>query len=273
MAKLETLASIKELGKIVEIIGDFYTELQDLKDAGAKLVTPRDEAHIRIKTAGKEDIGKGYGTRTTAGFEYAKGELPIFKLDSRLLNSKLAKQAVEANRQGNYFHTRAIKEYKESFEQAIKDKNEEPSKRRVIILPSRKNFNITPTENWEVLEFALKDQAKKYFELNGNRPISFYLVNNEIVDAQNGTLLTQLWFRSLGLRSEFDGLYRYLDYDLRARGVLGKTSEAGSQKISKLPYTQKQVERIAQLVRDVEEGKKGTLQLEKAVEFLERLKQ
>jgi hypothetical protein len=239
MEKLPVLANIKDLGIIVEARNDFYKELNQLKEDRASLISPRDEAYARLQTRGKENIGKEYGTWTTAGFEYIKGELPILRLNSRLLNPNLAKQAVEANINGNYFSTDSTKEYELSLKQAQKDKNKDPIERNVIILPSRNNFRISGKENREISEAILKDQAEPYFELN-NSPITVYPVSSETVDNQNGTILTQLWFRNLGGGSGFLGSGRYLGGDSVARGV---RLERETQKISE-GYTTKQISKI-----------------------------
>ena len=190
LTRLPVIADVEGLGKIVEANSDFYTNLQLLTEEGARPISPRDEAYARLKTRGKENIGKLYGTRTSAGFEYVKGELPILRLDSRLLNPELARLAVEANRQERYFCTDSAREYEDSLKQAEKDRSKEPKDRNVIILPSRNPFEISDEENWDVFESISKDQARAYFKLNGS--IIIFPVNTSYVDSQNGTLLTQM---------------------------------------------------------------------------------
>lgn len=273
------LAEVKGLGVIVEECSDFYTELVNLKKAQAHLVTPRNEAYARIKTAGKEAIGRSNGTYTTVGVEYARKQPPLLIQNSRLLDKNLAKQAVEANRNGKYFHLDTTKEYEKSLEQAEKDKSKAPSKRRAIILPSRGSFVVTPSENQKVLEFLLKDQAKKYFELNGSKSITFYPVDKNTVDAQDGTLLTQMWFGSLDSRSVLDGLIWNLSYYLnRARGVQ-KSGVATQKKSSKetKPYTSRQLNKNLNILKKIRQGRVKISDLEaeveKVAEFLESLKQ
>jgi hypothetical protein len=199
---LPVIAEIKGLGKIVEVYGEFHTNLRDLKEGGARLISPRDEAYARLQTRGKENIGQNFGTRTTSGFEYLKEQLPILRLNSRLMNPLLAVRAAKANRAGNYFYVDS-NNYKESLSLATKDKNKDPIKRNVIILPSRDSFTMSPEENWETFESILKDQAIPYFEFNGS--INVYPIDKEIVDTRNGTILSGLWFRSIGGRSGFYG--------------------------------------------------------------------
>ena len=215
--QLSVIAEVEGLGKIVQANADLYTELKQLREAGARLISPRDEAYARLQTRKKENIGKNYGTRTSAGFEYIKKENPIFRLSSRLNNQGLAKLAVEANRQENYFHTNSTKEYEDSLKQAEKDKDKDPTKRNVIILPLRTNFTMSDKENWEIYQAILKDQARPYFELNG--PITIYPVSFKKVDSQDGTILTNLWFLSLDVGSDFVGDdWNLNDGDGAARG-------------------------------------------------------
>ena len=87
---LKVVANVEGLGKIVEIRGDFYSQLQQLQELGINPISPRDEAYARLKTratgviydtTGKENIGMSTGTKTSAGFEYVKGKLPILRLE------------------------------------------------------------------------------------------------------------------------------------------------------------------------------------------------
>jgi len=238
MVQTKTLANIHG-ARVIEAEGNFYDCLIALQEAGAKPITPRNEAYARMQTAESARIGKDRGTWTSAGFEYANKQPVLLRAQSHLLNPELARQAVEVNRAGKYFSSKDIKFYEESMKQAEKDASKEPAKRQVLILPSRDNFSIAPKTNFEVLEFLLKDKAKKYFEFNGSNPIEMYLVDKKTVDAQNGTLMTQMWFRSLGGWSELIGDSRYLYNGNRVRGVLRQTGEASSQRV--LPYTQRDI--------------------------------
>ena len=124
---MEKITYVKGLGNVMQSSGDFSA---NLKDIGRRIISPRDEAYARLATDGKENIGQSTGTWTSAGLEYAKGELPVFNPFSRLLNLKLARQAVEANRAGRYFNTEARAEYDKSLKQAQKKKS-------ALVLPSR----------------------------------------------------------------------------------------------------------------------------------------
>lgn len=273
MAKQSYLADVEGLGRVVEVCKDFYSCLQGLKRKKADLVTPRDEAYARIHTAGKENIGRSCGTWTTFGLEYAKDSLPLLRRNSRLLNPKLAKLAVEANRQGRYFSTETRQEYDESLKEAEQDKR--PFlEREVLVLPHREAFEASS----DILEFSLQDLAGKYFKFNGNNPIKVYPVNKETVNSQNGTILTQLWFSGLDCRSGF-GCSRYLDLDYRARGVCRVKSAEGTAKKSavemkvKSGYTTKQIDSYLRIVEKVRQGNLSASKLEKVAEFLSGLKQ
>ena len=227
--RLPVVAEVEGLGRIVQADGDFYKSLKLLAQEGAKPISLRDEAYARLMTQGKEDVGITYGTGTftSAGFEHARGQLPILRLESRLNNPELARLVVEANRQGNYFYTDSTREYKNSLRQAQKDSSKKPKERNVILLPSKDPFVISDKENWKIYEAIFKDQAIDYFELNG--PIPIEPVNKDFVDSYDGTLLTLMWFRNLDDRSELDGNFRPLYGGGRLRGVL-KSGEADALK-------------------------------------------
>jgi len=275
------IAYVKGVGQIVETRKNFYEELIEFQEAGARLITPSQEMKVRIRTAGEKNIGKSYGTWTTVGFQSIKEELPLLRLNSRLLNPKLARQAVEANRDNKYFSTQSTKEYEQSLTQAEKEKDREPWKKQILVLPSRDNFDITPEENFEVLQFLARNPklAEDYFKFHGSHPITTYLVDKNTVDAQDGTLETQLWFDGLGDRSVFSGDVRGLDYD-GARGVLKSSAKPtrAEEKQSKvhqvrLPYTNKQLDRFLETATGIKEGRLGTSQAGKLEEFILGLKQ
>ena len=275
---VEQIAYVKGVGQIVETCKNFYDELIEFQDAGARLITPSQEMKARIRTAGKEDIGKSYGTWTTTGFQHAKAELPLLKLNSRLLNPELARQAVEANKGRKYFSTQSTKEYEQSLAQAEKEKDREPWKKQILVLASRDNFDITPEENFEVLQFLARNPklADDYYEFNGSQPIMTYLVDKNTVDAQDGTLETQLWFGRLDYGSGFSGgggLY----YDNNARGVLKSSAkptraeELSSIHQVKLPHTPKGAKQEYNLVRRVINENLGIKELKPVKKLLERL--
>ena len=267
--ELKVIAYVKGLGEVVETAADFYSELKELKLGGARLISPRDEAYARLQTIGKDNIGEDDGTRTRAGFDYAKEQLPILRLNSRLLNPALAKKAVKSNRANAYFHTETTEEYEQSLKQAEKDMSKEPSKRSAVVLPSRDNFTMSDKENWEVLEAVLKDQAEPYFKFNG--PITVYPVDKKVVDAQDGTIETVLWFRNLRNWSDFSGISWDLGNAYRARGV--RESAEGTAKISKQSinsYTSKQAQKYLKILDGVRKGNLPASRLEEIVKYFNR---
>lgn len=269
--QLPVIAHVKGLGQIVEVCSEYHMELQQLMESGARLISPRDEAYTRLYTRNKEAIGIVYGTRTTGGFEYAKGQLPILRIHSRLNDLKLAKLAVIANKKRNYFHTKSTEEYEESMKEAEKDKNKDPEDRNVIVLPSRDAFMISDKQHWEIYEAVLKDQAKSYFEYNG--PIPVYPIEKETVDSQRGTILNVLWFRSFEGQSIFYGFSRNLNHDDRARGVFNDDTENTKKSESNgLSYTTKQIDTHLEMLKKIKKGNTPVSKLKEIANFLEALK-
>ena len=262
--QLPVIANVKGLGQIVEVCSEYHVELQQLKDSSARLISPRDEAYARLHTRGKEKIGIIYGTRTTAGFEFTKGELPIFRVNSRLNDVKMGKLVVDANKKRKYFNTKTRKEYDESLVEAKKDENKDPKDRNVIVLPSRDSFTISDKEHWDIFECALKDQAKPYFEYNG--PITVYPIHKGTVDEQDGTILNVLWFRSYEGASIFYGFSRNLNHDDRARGVYEEKDE-------NINSFGKDYTKYLTLLSEIKKGKMPVSKLIEVEKFLKKLKE
>ena len=235
MVKARFVANVRGVGEVVEVYCGFYKGLIAFEEAGAHLITPRQEVKTRIATASNKHIGRDSGTWTTAGFEYAKGSPVLLRLNSHLMNKRLAKQVVEANGERRYFSTKDTKLYDTSAKQAEQDKNEAPEERNVLILPSRTDFQIAPnnSSSFDVLKFLLRDSklAGEYFEFNGSNPISVHLAEPNIVDAQTGTLMTQMWFYRIAdvFRSNLSGCDRDLVYG--ARGVRGSAEGASPKNL------------------------------------------
>jgi hypothetical protein len=199
--------------------GDFCQILSQLNDQDARLISARDEAYIRIKTAGKVDIGKSSGTWCLHGVEYKPfNHYPLLRRESRLLDPKLASQAVDANRNNKYFSTNSTKEYEESLAIAKEDRNKAPKERRIIILPPLTRVTISPRQSSEILEFLLQDLAEEYYKFNGSKSIILYLINSETINQYKGTVLTQFWFWDRNNNSDFDGSRRILNCNCFSRG-------------------------------------------------------
>lgn len=166
------------------------------------------------------------GSYTAHGISYVKGAQPLFVRDGILANDlELAKNATQANRDRKYFTTEGKDNYESSLAIAGEDKGKSPIERRVLILPSRNNFQMSMTENAETFEGVLGNSREKYLQHADRKNIMFYLVNPSTVDSQDGELLTQAWFRSRDSGSYVNGNYgdlrcgRVLHCGSRTRGI------------------------------------------------------
>lgn len=230
--------NVKGLGIIATSDGDLYENVEDLK---GRIITVRNEACARIKTAGKENIGKTEGTRVSILGIYLKEELPVWQR-KLIFPKNLAKLLVNANSKNKYYSTGSTKEY----EQARKNADAEekggvaPEERSAIVLPSKEVFEMSLSKNRNQLDFILQDLAEQYLQLNGH-PIKFYPIDAGIVDGTQPDLLTKpygtiqnyMWFGGLDGRSELLGCDGVAYYDDWARGVFKKSAEGTSPKISR----------------------------------------
>jgi len=276
MAKTILEAQIKDIGYIFRADAPFDEALTQLRIRGVRCpISARDLAYARIQEGRGNSLGNN-GSYTKEGFLYLKNNPVLLALNSPLLSQRLAKKAVQANKNGSYFFTENEQAYEKAMAKAEKDKDKKPEKRKVLILPDNKGFSISENENFEVLQGLLKDQAESYLDFNGQN-IPVYLIDENNVNSGKGTLLTQLWFSFLDSGSELDG-DGDLGYGYRVRGVL--SSAEGTQKksgktqiqVPKLPYTQKQLDRISKIIQGVREGRLPASNLEKALNFLETIK-
>ncbi|MDP2925397.1 MAG: hypothetical protein Q8N99_03430 [Nanoarchaeota archaeon] len=228
MAKAVLEAEVEGLGRILRVDAPFEEALEQLKLSEVKYpITTRDLAYSRMQK-GKRSSLSSNGSYTREGFLYVKDNPVLVSLASPLLDLRLARKATQTNRTGYYFSIQDTQIYDRAMVQAEKDKSEEPEKRKVLILPSREDFAISRTKNFELLQGLLKDQTEKYLNFN-EQNILVYSIGKDIVDKQSGTLLTQLWFSSLDYRSELVGYSRNLSDPNRMRGVRVNGAE-GTQK-------------------------------------------
>jgi hypothetical protein len=275
MAKSELETEVEGLGRILRVDAPFDEALEQLRLSEVRYpITAKDLAYSRMQK-GKRSPLCSNGSYTREGFLYAKDSPVLLALASPLLNLNLAREATQANRDGKYFYTEDNQVYDKAMAQAEKDKEREPEKRKVLILPSRDNFSISRTENFEVLQGLLKDQAEKYLEFNGQN-IPVYLVGKDAVDNQSATLLTQLWFRNLDYRSGLHGNWS-LGYGGRVRGVRVSGAE-GTQKsflgeTRVFPYTEQQLDLYLETAKGLKEGNLGSLQAGKLEELILGIKQ
>jgi hypothetical protein len=241
--KLKIEAEVENLGKIYRLDAPFDESLATLRRNGIKhLIPPRDLAYARMQ-AGKQSSLCSDGSYTNAGFVYAQKSYPVLVLNSLLLNVRLAKKATQASRESRYFSTQDARIYEQCLKLAEKEAAKEPEKRKAIILPSTGNFRISMKEKPEVMRAVFKDVAQEYLTFLGQDSIPVSLVNKDIVNANAGTTLTQLWLRRLGGESGLDGDDRYLDCILAVRGVLSseaRSAEAAPKKFEEA-YTPEQI--------------------------------
>ena len=258
---------IKGLGKVGIVYNSFDKQLKEFKEAGAKfpyVMDVRNMAYMRLNKGPKE------GARTCHAPIYAKDSPIIIARFSPLIKDfKMAEQAVEANRNNQYFTTNDTEIYDKYAKIAEKDKSKEPEERMALMLPSKENYLIKP--NSEEAQALFKDTGKEYFKTFCKNGINFYPVDKDFVNRQKGSLVGYLWFRHPGDVSDLDGNGRDLLSDYRAFGVLSETSEAGSKKI--VPYSLKSLNKVITLANEIKEGNIAASKLEKVVDFLEKLKQ
>jgi len=276
----KTITHIRGLGKFTTSVGNLVTNVNELK---GRLASLRNDALLRLKTSGNQNIGKTEGTRVALEFDYIKGANPVvIKYDK--LSLSLAEKVVRANRVNKYHCTDSTKRYDTNAKKAEKEEQSGvPYEKRSAILLPRENFKMSLDENSNHFAFFLEDLAGKegensYFALNEKNPIEVYLIDKKIVDgerdlqllqSQGGTIVVPYgWFRSLDSRSELDGNGRNANYyDDRARGVLEGSGEATSPKILSLPYTQRQI------ITELNRFSKLEKEIQKSRQFLESLKQ
>lgn len=270
---------IKGIGNIYTFEESFDDALILLEQNNAGLMSSRDLAYGRMQTGQDSNLSQ-YGSYTRESPIYSK-DVSLLVFDSPLQNTKLAKQAVQANRQGNYFRLENKELFKKYLNQAEKDLKKTPEKRKVLILPSDKEFDISRTQNFDFARGLFKEQAELYlkfleesrYKLNS---IKFYPVLKKTINESENPIITELWlYRLVGDdRSDLYGNGRNLDNYYRVRGVELRSREATepSQKIAK-NYSQRELENSLKILTRVKSGELPNSKLEKVLEFFEKLKQ
>ena len=265
MAQIENLGKVKGLGEIKVCSASFDKQIISLKNAGAKfpyIISARDTAYMRLNDGLKD------GTRTCHAPIYAKDSPIILAMVSPLIsNLKMAKKAVEANRNNEYFATKDTEIYDKYAKIAETDKNKEPEKRKAIFLPEKEKFTIE--KNSEAARTLFQDVRAQYFDEFVSNGINFYPINEEIVNKQKGTTINYLWFWHPDDGSGLVGYGRVLSLVSGAFGVLKETSEAGSR--SKLPYSSKEIKALQKIAEGVKTGELAASKLEKVIGFFGRL--
>jgi hypothetical protein len=212
---------------IIRVDSPFDVALAGLRSKGIESpMTSEELAYARTYAQeGKESSLITNGSYTKAGFVYIKGENPIRVINSPLLDKSLAEQATQANRNSQYFSTENTKMYEQFAKLAEKDKHKEPEKRKAVILPSRSQFQISPTQNPVVFANIFGKSGKEYLTFLGFDNLTVYPVDKSTVDAQTGTILTQEWLSRLDYDSNVGGADWYLDCDVTVRGVKSLTAK------------------------------------------------
>jgi len=265
-------ADVKGLGTVHKVDKPFDEALKTIKDAGASVIAARDLAYSRIQEGERSSLSTN-GSYIKEGVLYVPDKT-LFIRNSPLLNQKLAGKAVQAHRDGSefYFDKKLPEKYQE---QAQADKDKSPEKRRILEVGKRGRFNI-PTNRFKDEELTLwlsKDQAEAYGSFLKDNGISKMPVYSSDNDKRN--FANQLWLCRLDDRSELGGYGGLLDFGYGVRGVLNSAEGTQSKKSdskTRLPYTQRQVDSISKIINGVKQGKVPASKLEKALNFLERLK-
>jgi len=275
MAKPIVEATAKQ-GRILRVDVPFDEAVTVLRQVGCRYpISVKDLALARMEKGKSHSLSQN-GSYIREGVLYFQDAQPILALNSPLLDLGLAKQAVQANREGRYFSTQDGKMYEKFAKLAEQGKNQEPEKRKAFYLP-KANCTLTKEDADfnNILRSLFKGEkaVDNYLEFNG-QGIPLYVVDPSTVKAQKGTLLTQLWFRDLDSGSGLDGS-GYLYDDDGVRGVLRDSERATASEVkpTKMPYTPSQLTQMSKLIQGVRAGNLPASRLEKVAEFLGRLKQ
>ena len=230
-------------------------------------------ARTHAEQGGESSLSRS-GSYTLAGFVHLKGEMPIRVARSPLVNVRLAGLAVKANRAGNYFSD-SEQVYERFANQAEEDKSKDPEKRRAVVLPDNKPFQVSSKVNVDVFRHIFGKAGEDYLQFIGKDSITVHPVDVHNVDAQDETILTQEWLGELGNGSYVDGLDRNLNLRGTVRGVQ-RTGVASSQKNASTgsitQYSTKQLDRLIKVMQGVREGELPASRLEREIKFAESLR-
>ena len=268
---VEAEAQVKDLGKVVRVTEPFDKALQTLEQQGIRTpINARDLAYARIQE-GRASPLCNCGSYVREGVLYVPDKT-LFIRNSLLLRKKVSEQAVEAHRSGNEFYVdeKFVKQYQE---QAEKDKDKEPQKRKVLTLNKMKTFEISTDKftDEELTLWLFGDQTEDYGNFlreNKINEMPVYLSGNSDRNFAN-----QLWLSYLDGRSYLSGDIGNLYNSDDVRGVLKELAKPVASEKIRLPYTQKQVDRTAKLIQGVREGRLPASKLEKALTFLQELRE
>lgn len=257
MAKEKIIQEIEGLGRIVEcsvpILPAFTTphfldQLIELRKAGVGYsISIRDCAYMRIHN------GPRATTKTCHAPICARNSPIILAMVSPLIEDlRMAEQAAKGHRgylvtdhfvmpdrngryrwrsgvnsggfPADYFIRPDTEIYDKYAEMAEIDKNEEPEKRKAIVLPENKDFIIK--RGSEIARTLFQDVEEQYFDKFAHDGIRFCPAGTSFVDAQKGTIIDVLLFSHPNHCSELD--VSRLIYGMHGTfGVLKKTSKVG----------------------------------------------
>jgi len=225
---------VKGLGNVHTFEKPFDEALFLLNQNKAKLMSSRDLAYGRRITGQDSNLSQN-SSYTRESPTYSK-DVGLLVLNSPLQNIELAKQAVQANKAGNYFQLKNDELFKRYLNQAEEDLKKVPEKRKVLILPSDGVFDISRTQNFDFARGLFKDQAELYlrfledskYKINS---IKFYPVSKDIVNQLEKPILTEMWLCRLGVdvRSDLNGCDRSLSRIDRVHGVESLRSRVATE--------------------------------------------
>jgi hypothetical protein len=164
------------------------------------------------------------GWTKEARFRAPNNPALLLRLSPLVENINLSQAAVFVNQSGSIF-CQDQKDYYAKLKQAENEikANTPVENRSVLILPHTKTFQITPTENFEVLRFYKgPEQAEKYLikiQKNKNKKaISFYLDDQKYVDRKGNTYLEQARLNNFSAKYSIDAYHYDFNIPLKAFG-------------------------------------------------------
>ena len=186
----------------MKIFAPYDIALKELRDQGFREITLEENALIRMQEGKDSDISK-YGNRVREDIIYVPNKGAFLTKDPAI--SELPVTATIAHRYGNEFYPT-----KYQVERALEDSVQLPYDIKPI--PTNR-FN-----DEEITAYAFGEQAEDYGEFLRDAGISempIWLV----ISKRGKPFARKLWFNSLSLRSELDGLRDLLYFEYMLVGV------------------------------------------------------
>ena len=202
----------------------FDQALSELESNSYKVISIPQNAQLRIKQ-GKDHYVSRNGNWVREGVIYVPNGKNYFVRNSPILGS--AKKATQAHREGKEFFLTEVQ-----VAEALKDSIEYPQKD--ITVPTKRLGD----EELTVFAIGGGDSAKAqaygdFLKEAGIKEIPFWAVTDRnYINKQTSPFARQVWFRSLGSRSDVDGSYWDLNRAIGVRGVRSVSGEASAQNIS-----------------------------------------